>query len=116
MYYNGDDKEYDSHTELEKILNEKQNKRYAGENKLSNAFGFWASYQITGDSILILRQLLAPGKRMYEDKGRIINDTTFYVFATREYKSGKFKNFDQPEYYHFIKTIDKTDSVNIFFK
>lgn len=113
-YYNGS-KEYKNKKELDMILDEEAGETY--KHPASNAgrmYGFWGNYEIRNDSITMRWQLLAPGKRITESRGLIMNDSTFFMYESREYRSGAFQKNAVAEYHHFRTSINKPDSTNIF--
>ena len=70
-------------------------------------------FQITGDSIMIEKWVLLPGRRrVLLLSGNILNDTTFIL--TRSENSNTGNVFQMDKLFHFHALSHKPDSTNNF--
>jgi len=117
--YNGS-KEYSTEGELINRMNnfnEEEKQWILKDGKFAyTTWGNWGVYEIKDDNIFIKQQIIGPGKRLFETKGKVIDSETYFISEEDNFYPNKSENYSKAGYYYFRHSAIKPDSSNKFFK
>ena len=81
-----------------------------------STWGKWGVYEIINDEIFIKQQLIGAGHRVFQEKGKVINNFTYFISEQNNFYPNKIEEYSKSGYYYFRQTVNKPDSLNKFFK